>query len=108
MDSESRRTIPFRTLFESDPEPTMAPAGLEPGKPPQERKCPICGGPMRGRKTAACSGRCRITASRNRRRDELVGRLGAARAALAAAEQALRAVEEIAGYSEIVPSVEYP
>jgi predicted nucleic acid-binding Zn ribbon protein len=35
------------------------------------RRCPVCGQPMTGRKTSACSDRCRAAKSRQRRGDNL-------------------------------------
>jgi len=41
-----------------------------PGRPPTEiaaRTCPICGTPLQGRQTSACSDRCRAAKSRRAR-----------------------------------------
>jgi len=35
------------------------------------RSCPVCGEPMTGRKTSACSDKCRAAKSRRKRGDDL-------------------------------------
>lgn len=69
------------------------------------RACPICGRPMKGRQSSACSSACRTARSRNAKRDELLTRVRAAYAALQAATDAVRALEAIAENATVVSMI---
>jgi len=53
------------------------------------RPCPVCGEPMTGRKTSACSDRCRAAKSRRRRVPLSVDEAKAIRASLTTALEAV-------------------
>lgn len=103
------RTLPSQTDFEPSSATLPHPASSETcgGARAVNRICIVC----RKRFTAkraeakACSGRCRMQASRNRRLTELVERLERAELALANANIALAAVRELAaiGISRVAP-----
>lgn len=63
-----------------------------PGAP--RRPCPVCGAPLTGAKTSACSDRCRAAKSRRRRADALTERDRLVRELLEAAVRALVRADE--------------
>ena len=57
----------MRTSYtESDPE-RAAPSARGADVVASSERCPVCGAPMTGRKTSACSDKCRAAKSRKRR-----------------------------------------
>ena len=77
-----------RAYSESEPERTAlaAPGGAVVAS---SRPCPVCGQPMTGRQTSACSDRCRATKSRRKRVPVPVGEYRDIRASLTAALEAV-------------------
>jgi len=78
------RVAPPQEEFERAP--LVKPGGHVVGWP---RPCPACGEPMQGRRTSACSDRCRAAKSRCRRVPLLVAEAQAIRASLATALEAV-------------------
>jgi predicted nucleic acid-binding Zn ribbon protein len=103
------RTLPSPTDFELPPTTLAHPEPSEPsiGQPATIRSCAVCGKRFSAKRpeARACSGRCRMQTSRNRRLTELVERLARAEAALEGAHVALAAVRELAsiGTSRVMP-----
>ncbi len=117
MDDPSRtRTAPRPIGVESSPAtctsptPSQATSGATPGT----RICCVCGRAFVARRpeARACSGKCRMNASRARRVGDLVARIAAAEARLDATEEgvrearaALAALRDLAmiGSSKVMP-----
>jgi predicted nucleic acid-binding Zn ribbon protein len=90
---------PFRTPSASAPATSPSSASPEPvhGAPIADRVCEVCGKPIKGRaEKRACSGKCRIIASRQRRHGALLDRVHAAEDALAVAASAVAALRQLA------------
>ncbi len=64
------------------------PAVIDSGEP-SRGLCPICGTPLRGRQTSACSDRCRSAKSRRKRSEALTERDQRVRGLLEAAMRVL-------------------
>jgi hypothetical protein len=81
-------TFPFRTDHRGLPEG-------QPKLPQQRPACVVCGLALKAKRTEAryCSGRCRVAASRHRRRDELRVRIRLAQDALKHAAKVLGDLE---------------
>ncbi len=60
-----------------------------------DRLCPVCKGPMTGRKESACSGRCRTALSRKKKAEAQEEREREVTAALDEAEETIRKVRGI-------------
>lgn len=91
------RTPPAEAPATLPPPPPSEPSGSSgaPGSP--TRTCIVCSKPISGRiEKRACSGRCRILASRLRRHGALLDRLAAAEEALARAAAAVEELREVA------------
>jgi len=110
------RTEPLRGAREARQDLVVHPVSSEPysGQSSGDRLCSVCGKAFVARRpeARACSGRCRMNASRGRRVAELVGRIEAAERRLAVAERgigearlALGGLRELAtlGASKVMP-----
>ncbi len=84
MPTHTREVVP--PTEEPEPAAPGTPGGPVVGSP---GCCPICGKPMTGRRTAACSGRCRAAKSRHQRVPLSRAEAQAIRASLTTALQAV-------------------
>ncbi len=117
MDDLSRtRTEPICGVVEPSSNLLAHPASSPPssGRSSSGRACCVCGAVFYPRRpeARACSGRCRMAASRGRRVAELVARIGASEVRIADCEQALGLAREalaalkelaVAGSSRVMP-----
>jgi hypothetical protein len=74
------------------------PATAKPAPEARHHACEVCGHPLRGRRPEArhCGPTCRMRASRQRRRDDLIARVRRAEDALREAADALAHLKELA------------
>lgn len=97
-------------LSQAPSDPSQAPARRLPDTPAAsgstaaaavvvERVCAVCGRSLVGRRreTVTCEARCRSALARQRRRDDLVARVGRAEISLKEAADALASLKELAG-----------
>ena len=116
MDLSRTRTVPLCNAVEPAPDLRAAQATSEPssGRSSSSRICAVCGSIFFPRRpeARACSGKCRMNASRSRRVSDLVARIEAAEVRLAEAERgigearlALGGLRELAtlGASKVMP-----
>jgi len=116
MHPSRTRTDPLCGALEATPDLLAAHATSEPsgGRSSSSRICTVCGSIFFPRRpeARACSGKCRMNASRSRRVNDLVARIEAAEVRLAEAERvlgearlALGGLRELAtlGSSKVMP-----
>ena len=79
----------MRRAFSDSESERAAPGDARAGVVGSPKRCPVCGAPMLGRKTSACSDRCRAAKSRGRRVPLPIAEAKAIRASLATALEAV-------------------